>query len=102
MTAFLIVYARVTDPARLHAYAKAAEHLFTSRGAKLAARGSPAVLEGDWPWEGAVVFEWPSREAAERAWHSADYAAVHRLREGAAEFQVVLLGALPSSSPVNA
>lgn len=93
MSAWMMVYARVTDPPRLRDYALAAERLFTAHGARLIGRGTPAVLEGEWPWHGAVLFEWPSRAAAERVWHSGDYAAIHPLREGAAEFQVVLLDA---------
>lgn len=91
MSAYQIVYANVTDPARLQEYARAAEPLFASHGGRLVARGAPAVLEGDWPWQGMVVFEWPSRAAAEAVWHSPEYAALHALREGAATFQVVVI-----------
>lgn len=91
MTAYMVVCATVTDAERLQHYAQAAERLFTYRGARLLARGAPAVLEGEWPWQGAVVFAWPSRDIAEQVWHSDEYTMVHKLREGAATFQVILL-----------
>ena len=91
MPAYMVVTARVSDPARLQAYVQGAERLFSDHGAHLLARGTPGVLEGTWPWQGAVIFEWPSREHAERVWSSPDYAARHRLREGAAEFEVFVL-----------
>jgi uncharacterized protein (DUF1330 family) len=89
-----IIYAKITDPGRLGAYAEQAQRLFAQHGAKLIARGAPTVFEGDWPWQGAVVFEWPSRQAAEAVWHADAYATLHRLREGAAEFQVVVIDTL--------
>ncbi len=100
MTAFQIVYATVTDPRRLQDYARAAEPLFAAHGGRLVARGDATVLEGEWPWHGAVVFAWPDRATAERVWQSAEYAAIHRLRDGAATFQVILVeGTAPPDPP---
>ncbi len=102
MTAYMMVHANVTDPARLRDYAQAAEHLFVSHGAKLLARGPATRLEGEHAWQGGVIFEWPDEEAARAVWQSGEYAAIHRLREGAAIFQVTLIDGLapaPAAAP---
>ncbi len=90
-TAYQIVYARVTDPERLGAYAAAAERLFATHGARMIARGAATPIEGAWPWHGAVIFAWPSRETVRQVWRSDEYADVRKLREGAAEFQSILV-----------
>ena len=97
MPALMIVYADVTDPAAFKSYTDAVYPFFSERGAATVAFGRPDVVEGDWPWQAAVVFGWPSREAALEAWRSPEYAAIKRLREGAAVFQcIVVEGAAPS------
>ena len=98
MTAYQIVYARIADQDRLQQYAVEAEKLFKAHGAVLIARGGATPMEGDWPWQGAVVFEWPSRQTALDVWNSPEYARIHLLRHAAAEFQVVVIDGLPSLS----
>lgn len=60
------------------------------------ASSPPDVVEGDWPWERAVVFEWPSREDALGFWNSDEYAEVRKLREGAARFQAIVVEGIVS------
>ena len=91
MAAFLIVYDTVTDPARFQKYAQTVEPVIERRGGRMVAAGSPDVVEGAFPWERAVVFEWPSRADALGFWNSDEYAEIRKLREGAAEFQAVIL-----------
>jgi uncharacterized protein (DUF1330 family) len=96
--AYLIVYARVNDAARVAAYSAKAQALFAVHGGALAARGKPLVLEGEWPWQGAVVFRFPSAAAAQAVWHSSEYAALHREREGAADFQAIVIDDVDTSA----
>ena len=91
MAAFLIVYDTITDPEKFARYAKAVEPLITRMGGRMVGAGTPEVVEGEFPWERAVVFEWPSRQAATDFWHSDEYREVKKLREGAAVFQAVIL-----------
>jgi uncharacterized protein (DUF1330 family) len=92
--AYLIVYARVTDPPRIAAYAAQAQALFAAHGGVMTARGAPVVLEGEFPWQGVVVFRFASVAAAQTVWRSAEYAALHQAREGAADFQVIVIDEL--------
>jgi uncharacterized protein (DUF1330 family) len=49
------------------------------------------VLEGQFPLERVLVFEWPTRQAASDFWHSEEYADIKRLREGAAVIQALII-----------
>ena len=51
--------------------------------------GEIAVLEGDWRPKRLVLLEFPDLEAAKRFYESPEYQAAKRLREGAADFNMV-------------
>jgi uncharacterized protein (DUF1330 family) len=56
--------------------------------------GGAQVLEGAWTdGGGAVISEWPDRNAALRFWNSPEYAEARTLRAGTGTFQVVLVDA---------
>lgn len=95
MSAFLVITARISDPAAFRAYAQKAAALVTAFGGRYRVVGSmPDVLEGD-PREGKVVIsEWPSMEAARSFWESPEYAEVRPLREGTGSFDVMLVNGL--------
>ena len=93
MPAYLVVQARVTDPAGFDAYVQAVQPVIAAFGGRLIGRGNPPlVLEGDWPWQTVGVLEFASVDAIERFWHSPEYRAVKALRDNAADFQVVVAG----------
>lgn len=94
MSAYMIVYARVDDAAQFGEYVAAVQPVIAAHGGTLVARGAdPVVLEGNWPFATVGVLEFPSMAAAQDFWHSPEYVSVKALREGAAEFQVVLVPA---------
>jgi uncharacterized protein (DUF1330 family) len=96
MAAYLIVYARIDDPAGFAAYVEAVQPLIAAYGGRLVARNSPPeVLEGSLPWQTTAVLEFDSAARIREFWYSPDYVEVKRLREGAAEFQVALVDGLP-------
>lgn len=96
MSAFLLVTARISDPAAFRAYAREAASLVTAFGGRYRVLGSVAeALEGDAPEGKMVISEWPSVEAARRFWDSAEYAQVKKLRAGTGSFDVVLLEGIP-------
>lgn len=91
MAAYMVVNARVDDPVQFGKYVEAVQPVIAAHGGKLIGRGAPPiVLEGDWPFETVGVLEFPSVEAVQAFWDSEEYRAVKQLREGAAEFQVVV------------
>jgi uncharacterized protein (DUF1330 family) len=91
MSAYFIVYLKVTDSAQFMNYFQAVMPVIECRGGHLIAQGTPEILEGMLQFEQAVVFEWPSRQAFLDYWHSEEYAEIKLLRERAAEFHGVLI-----------
>ncbi|MGI6245576.1 MAG: DUF1330 domain-containing protein [Pseudochelatococcus sp.] len=88
---YLIARIRVTDPAQFAVYAKLAAAASQKHGAKPLARGGRfEILEGE-ERERNVVLEFDSFEKARDYYHSDDYQAAKKEREGAgvAEFVVV-------------
>jgi uncharacterized protein (DUF1330 family) len=52
------------------------------RGGRLIAKGSPDVVEGTFPWERVVVFEWPSRKDAHDFRNTDEDKEIKQLRVG--------------------
>jgi uncharacterized protein (DUF1330 family) len=93
--AYLVVQADINNPERYADYAKAAPDIVTKYGGRYLARGGRAVtLEGPPARSRVVVIEFPSVEAAERFYHSPEYTAARKLREGSATAQFVVVEAL--------
>ena len=91
MAAYLIVYETVTDPSKFSQYVKSVDPVIIRRGGRLLASGSPDVVEGEFSLEHALVFEWPTRQAASDFWHSEEYTEIKKLREGAAVIQAIIV-----------
>jgi uncharacterized protein (DUF1330 family) len=96
MAAYMIVTAKIDNREKfIQGYGAAAAALIEQFGGRYVLRGPGAeLLEGDWG-DGAsmVISEWPDKETAKRFWNSPEYAAAKKLREGAAEVQVLLIEA---------
>jgi uncharacterized protein (DUF1330 family) len=81
----------VTDPDRYGAYAKALPAVIERFGGRfLVAGGRFEAAEGEAKPRN-VVITFNDYEAARTCWHSDEYAAVARLREGAAAVDVVIV-----------
>ena len=91
MPAYLIVYYNVTNSEQFKIYLEAVEPLMHKKGGRKIAKGSPDVVDGTFPWEHAVIFEWPSRKDALDFRNSNEYKKIKKLREGAAEFQGIVV-----------
>lgn len=95
--AYLLVTARVTDAARMGAYARAlaASGLYARHGGHYLFIGKPAASLEDWPaGDSAVCAHFPSRAAAEAFWADAQYQdAIKPLRAGAGDFHVAIFDA---------
>jgi uncharacterized protein (DUF1330 family) len=96
MAAYLIVYETITDQPKFLQYVKTVDPVITRRGGRMVASGTPDVVEGEFPFERTLVFEWPTRQAASDFWHSEEYTKIKKLREGAAEIQALII-----ASPEN-
>lgn len=92
--AYVIFTETIHDADGMAAYAEAAARARTDDVTPLAVERSPEVLEGEWPATQTVLVEFPSVEAA-RAWYTSDeYQAAARLRQAAADTNVVILTGL--------
>ncbi len=92
MSAFMIIQANITDPERFAEYAKRAPTLIDKYGGRYRSiRGEVEQLEGNPDNRKIVVSEWPSMKKAREFWHSAEYADLKALRQGAAEVDVYLV-----------
>ena len=90
MPAYVIVETDVHDAEQYERYRAAAPGAVASGGGRFVVRGGEiAVLEGDWRPKRLVMLEFEDLEAAERWYDSPEYQEVKRLREGAADLQVV-------------
>ena len=95
MATFMIVQARITQPDKFRAYTAVVPALVARFGGRYRVLGgATAVLEGTWPEVKTVVSEWPDHAAALAFWNSAEYRQACTLREGAGEFNIVLVDGL--------
>jgi uncharacterized protein (DUF1330 family) len=73
-------------------YRKAVPATLLPFDGKFVARGGKfTVLEGEWPNPRTVIIEFPSREAAEDWYKSADYQAIIGLRHKSSRGNLVIL-----------
>jgi CpeT protein len=95
----MLVYGEIQDRKAFGAYARALAEsgLYRENGGYYEAITPPlAVFEGDPPDNrGVIIARFPCLEAAQRFWNSDAYAAIRRLREGIAEFEVLVLPVPP-------
>jgi uncharacterized protein (DUF1330 family) len=86
MTAYVIYQGEVTDAHRYEEYKpKAAASIIAAGGRYVVRGGDVEVLEGEAPAGRTVVLEFPTRQAALDWYRGAEYTAVRKLREGAAQ-----------------
>jgi uncharacterized protein (DUF1330 family) len=94
MTVYFVVSLNVTDTDRFMKYFQAVMPLIQQRGGRLIAQVMSEAIEGCPSGSQSAVFEWASRQDFLTYWHSDDYAELRKLREGAVEFQGVLVEAV--------
>mmetsp|Transcript_32473 Transcript_32473/g.97240 ORF Transcript_32473/g.97240 Transcript_32473/m.97240 type:complete len:143 (-) Transcript_32473:438-866(-) len=94
--AYLVIEARITDPAKFASYARSVPAVVSSFGGEyLVLGGRHEPLEGEWGETRVVLQRWPDGvDSARRFWKSDEYAAVKKLREGTGEFRIVMLEGL--------
>lgn len=92
MTAFIIASVNVTNPEKYKEYQALTPEAIAKNGGKFVVRGGAMeVLEGQWPRPRVVVIQFDSMDAAKRFYSSAEYTAARALREGAAEFSMIVV-----------
>jgi uncharacterized protein (DUF1330 family) len=95
MPAYVIVETDIQDPEQYEQYKAASLAAVAGGGGRFIVRGGEvAVLEGDWQPSRLVVLEFPDLEAARRWYASADYQQAKKLRDGAANLNMVAVEGL--------
>jgi uncharacterized protein (DUF1330 family) len=88
---YIISRVDIADPAAYSKYAEASTKAIAAHGGKPLARGGRSEgLEGP-ARKRNVILEFDSYEAARAYYFSAEYQAARKLREGAAEIEMVLV-----------
>ena len=98
--AFLVVQGVVTDREGFRAYSEALPPIYHKYGGHhLAVAPAPLIeiLEGGPEGRSLVIARFDSADAARAFWHSPEYAAAKRLREGKGSFYVMLVEGLPEA-----
>jgi uncharacterized protein (DUF1330 family) len=90
MPAYVIVETDVHHPEQYERYKAASPAAIAAGGGRFIARGGElAVLEGDWRPKRLVVLEFEDLEAAKRWYDSPAYREAKKLREAAANLNMV-------------
>jgi uncharacterized protein (DUF1330 family) len=92
MSAYLIAVETVHDEAMFAEYRKHVIATLEAFGGRFVARGGKlTVLEGEWQHPRTVIIEFPSRDAAEGWYKSADYQKIIGLRLKSTSGNLVIL-----------
>jgi uncharacterized protein (DUF1330 family) len=90
MPAYVIVETDIHDPEQYERYKAASPAAVAGGGGRFVVRGGEvAVLEGEWRPKRLVVLEFENLEAAKRFYESEEYQEVKKLRDGAANLNMV-------------
>ena len=91
-SAYIIANVTVTNPEKYAEYRKLSSIAVQAYGAEFCVRGGAVeVLEGDWTPDRVVVLKFPSLEKAQAYYHSVEYTAAIKARQGASVMRMVLV-----------
>lgn len=97
MSAFVIASETVKDETMFAAYRSQVPATIEPFGGQFIARGGHmTMLEGEWTHPRVVIIEFPSREAAEGWYRSADYQKIISLRLNSTTGNLIIVDGLPS------
>lgn len=96
MPAYIIGRVEVTDWTRYAEYMKLTPGIIAQYGGRFIARGGESMtLEGPEETKRVVILEFPTYEAAQQFFHSAEYQQAKAVREGAALAQFYAIDGVP-------
>lgn len=91
-SAYVIANVEVTNPTQYEEYKKWSTVAMQAHGAEVCVRGGKVeVLEGDWNPQRLVILKFPSVEAANKFYASAEYGKAREARAGAAIMRMVVV-----------
>ena len=91
-SAYIIANVTVTSPEQYAEYRKLSTIAVQTYGAEFCVRGGAVeVLEGDWTPDRVVLLKFASMEKAKTYYHSVEYSAAIKARQGAAVMRMVMV-----------
>ncbi len=94
-SAYIIANVTVTNPEQYESYKKLSTIAIQTHGAEVCVRGGAVeTLEGDWQPTRVVVLKFPSLEKAKDYYHSVEYSAAIKSREGASIMKMIVVEGL--------
>lgn len=98
--AYWIVLATIQEPSQFAQYASAAAPVIASYGGRVLARGDVSqIVEGSFPGRPYLI-EFPNYAEAKACFHSPGYQKAIGLREGIAQFNIVITEGFMPEKPV--
>jgi len=95
MPAYVIIETDIHDPEQYERYKEASPAAVAAGGGRFVARGGElAVFEGEWQPSRLVILEFPDLETARRWYASETYQEAKKLRDGAAQLNMVAVEGL--------
>ena len=95
MPAYVIIETDIHDPEQYERYKEASPAAVAAGGGRFVARGGElAVFEGEWQPARLVILEFPDLETARRWYASETYQEAKKLRDGAAQLNMVAVEGL--------
>lgn len=92
MTVYVITMVNITDPDKYGKYSALATLANEKHGGQFLVRGgNPEPVEGSLPYQRVVVNKFDTREQARQFYHSLEYQAAKHEREGAADFNMIIV-----------
>ena len=92
MPAYLIAEHRISDPSRFEEYRRKVVPIIDRFGGRyLTLAGSHRVLDGTWQPTRVVIIEFPTMDALDAWYRSAEYQPLIELRRGAGEDVLIAL-----------
>lgn len=92
MSVYVITMVNIHDPEKYKQYAELATIANQKHGGQFLVRGgNPEAIEGSLPYERVVVNLFETREQAKNFYYSVEYQAAKAKREGAADFNMVIV-----------
>lgn len=100
MPGYIVVSIDIHDPEQMKAYSERVPSVIKAFGGRYLARGARTTsIEGDFPLRGITILEFPSLEAAQRFWESAEYRECKALREKCSTGRAAILSGTPGEAP---
>lgn len=101
MPGYIIVSIDIRDREQMKAYSERVPAVIKAFGGRYLARGAPAQpVEGDFPFRGITILEFPTVEAAQSFWNSPEYGECKAIRDRCSSGRAAIIEGTPGEAPL--